>query len=165
MAETTWNTEHVNFRIRKDNLPSAVQALVQYAAEKGLEVSETPRHIYDVLALVDLQAHISAATGDLVNVYLADGYWNDLKRGALAALSPFVEPGSYVAFFGGGADGCWGLTWNKEDDEVRMRFENFEAVAEDDLRRLLQAAEEGDPELFAEMTQRYGYLFEEEING
>lgn len=165
MAERTWCTTHSNFRIKKENILGALEAICKWQQERD-ELEELPGYEGLSFALLSEGLEISESdhTGDVIDLYLHDEYWDESMRYVCKVIAPFVEPGSYVVFFGGGIDAVWGVTWERGDDGVMHADPDadLEVIAHPDLIRLIRLAERTDYALYEEMIKKYGHLFHEE---
>lgn len=151
MGDWTYNTDHGSFRMKAENKSEAAKALIEeFGLEGELDFTQA-------MELLDLFVDC-ADNGDVFDVYLKDSHFEDeIKKALTEVIAPYVEPGSFVVFYGGGTDGCWAIAWDANEEGVVEGFErDLTTVLNPDLKSMLKALD--GTELGKRMKEKYGSI-------
>lgn len=172
MSDHTYNTSHGSFRIKKENVPACIEALVKHATSPDPEDQYTsplsekdkeewlkpPVDIERALGTLGLGCGVTD-DGDVIDIYLEDDHFPSVEYTLTKVIAPFVEPGSFLVFAFGGADGLWAVQYTK-DPETGSTFWSIGdvvVVRDDDMLRMLRSLKAVAPKhFFEEMQARYG---------
>lgn len=178
MGEHTYNTDHGVFRIKKENVPACIGALVKHAIDpdpadeyasalsdpKEVEaLRATPPTISEAFGLFGLEcAEVddgNVDAGDIIDVFLTEGSFPGVEYTLTKVIAPFVAPGSFLVFAYGGASGCWSVEYSL-DPETEKTFGNVGdvvVVRHDDLLLILRTLKNAGLSLIhEEMSRKYG---------
>lgn len=134
MADHTYNTDHSSFLLKSENKGAAAQAVIErFGLDSDFDLSRA-------LDALDLDFS-EDDDGNVIDVFLISSYFEDeIKETLTEILAPFVEDGSFVVFYGGGANGCWAISWEKNSEGVVTGFErDLTTVLDIDLKAILRA--------------------------
>lgn len=157
MGDYTYNTDHGNFLLKKENVPKAVEALLEHIDE---EYSERPKYqdFESLLRFLGFECTFSD-DDDVIDVYLSNSSFNEDDQHVLTdVLGPFVEDGSYLVFAFGGTSGCWAVAFEKggKNNEVTGFTADVTTVLDHDLVEILDVLRVTVPTFYEKMLAKYG---------
>lgn len=158
MSNSTYNTDHGNFLIKKENVPRLIELLKKLALEEhGPGWDDAQGHDPEyAFGRFDLGCFVDN-DGNVEHLFLDDSRYNAEKIEVFEHIAPVVEPDSFIVFVFGESSGCFAASWYRDAEGVtRFREESVYTVTKTDMQEIAKALKTAAPELHARCVKKYG---------